>query len=114
MLLRAAYGRHPYAGKAGIPNMGGDLPNIRGAGGAGKYGANKMLDWLADLHCSTYAPWGRDMSERSDILFPLVIDVVVFDVALDLARISLHLPTRLALSVGRSITVGVNPLRWRS
>ena len=26
------------------------------------------------------------MSERSDILFPLVIDVVVFDVALDLAR----------------------------
>jgi hypothetical protein len=66
--------------------MGGDLPNIRGAGGADKYGANKMLDWLADLHCSTYAPWGRDMSERSDILFPLVIDVVVFDVALDLAR----------------------------
>ena len=93
--------------------MSGDLPNIRGAGGAGKYGVDKMPDWLADLHGSTYAPWARDMSERSDILFPLVFDVVVFDVALDLARISLHLPTRLALSVGRSITVGVNPLLRR-
>lgn len=45
-----------------------------------------MPDWLADLHGATYAPWASDMSERSDILFPLVIDVVVFDVALDLAR----------------------------
>ena len=93
--------------------MGGDLPNIRGAGGAGKYGVDKMPGWLADLHGSTYAPWARDMSERSDILFPLVIDVVVFDVALDLARISLHLPTRLALSVGRSLTKTVNPLPER-
>ena len=45
-----------------------------------------MPDWLADLHGSTYAPWARRMNERSDILLPLVIDLVIFDVALGLAR----------------------------
>ena len=54
--------------------MSNDHQDIGGAGGGGRYGVDKMPEWLADLHGSTYAPWARDMSERSDILLPLVIE----------------------------------------